>query len=451
MLNKQVKSKANLIGLALIALLVTLMLAACGDNTATSTSAPATTAAAATTAAGAATTAATTAAATTARPTTAAGTTAAATTAAVATTVAGTTAAATTAAGAATTAATSAGASATLPASLSPASLNANLNGSGSTLVAPVLKIWQGEFGKQAANVKLNYPGGGSGQGRSDFLTGKTDFGVSDVQVSEAEATQNNKKLADIIQIPVTLAAVVLTYNLPGVTELNLSPDTIGAIYNGKIAKWNDAKIKADNPSITLPDQDIKFAVRADNSGTSSVFTTYLSAISPDFKTAVGAGGQPKWEGAGINVTTAPGNDGVAGLVKQTAGTLGYVEVAYALQNNLPFANVKNAGGKFVKPNLDSISAAGAGAKADANLKIDLINQPGENSYPIVTTTYMLLNKDYSDKAKAQALLAFTWYALHQGQTDGKSANYAPLPAAIVTAAEAKLKTVTAGGAPVIA
>lgn len=417
------KSKGANLSLTLLAvLLLTVVLAACGDNT--NTAAPAAT-------------------------TAAAGTTTAATTAAVATTAATTTtAAATTSAGST----AAAGSDSTLPTGITAASLTANLNGSGSTLVNPALKVWQTEFGKIAGGVKVNYPGGGSGQGRSDFLTGKTDFGVSDVQVTAAEAQQNNKQLTDIIQIPSTLAAVVLTYNLPGVSDLNLTPEVIGAIYTGKITKWDDAKIKADNASVKLPSLDIKFAVRSDSSGTSDVFSGYLVAISPAFSAAIGgkSSGQPKWETAGINVTTAAGNDGVAGLVKQTAGTIGYTEVAFALQNSLTYATVKNSAGKFVKPTLENISAAAASAKPDDNLKIILVNQPGDTSYPIATTTYFLLNKTYADAAKGQAIVSFVWYAIHKGGTDAKTANYAPLPASIISLAEARLKTITAGGSPII-
>ena len=466
------KSNGRKVSLTIIAMLiVAAILAACGDATNTAGSAASTTAATSATTAAMTSAAATTAAMTSAAPaaTTAAMTSAApaATTAAMtsaapaATTAAMTSAAATTAATSATTAAmtssaamttaaTGTGGAGALPTGITGSSLNANLNGSGSTLVSPALKVWQTGFGAVAPGAKINYPGGGSGQGRSDFLTGKVDFGGSDVQISADEFTKNNKQATSVIQIPWTLAGVVLTYNLTGVTDMNLSPATIGDIFTGKITSWNDAKIKADNPSANLPNLPIKFAVRADSSGTSQVFTSYLSAVSPDFKTAVGASSQPKWEGAGLNVTTAPGNDGVAGLVKGSEGTLGYNEVAYAIQNKLSYAGVKNAAGKFVKPTLENLQAAAASAKPDDNLKIDLINQAGDNAYPITTTTYVLINKDYADKAKAQALVAFVWYALHQGGEEAKSANYAPLPDAIVKLAEAKLKTVTAGGSPVI-
>jgi phosphate transport system substrate-binding protein len=410
--NNQILTNFKLAGFVFLTLVLTLVMAACGDNPNTAAPAPATTGAAT----GAATGGATTAAVTTG-----------AATAAVATDT-------------------------TLPTGISATSLTANLNGSGSTLVNPALKVWQTEFGKIAAGVKVNYPAGGSGQGRSDFLTGKTDFGVSDVQVSADEASKNNRQLSNIIQIPATLAAVVFTYNLPGVSDLNLSPEVIGAIYTGIITKWDDNKLKADNPGINLPSLDIKFAVRSDNSGTSDVFTSYLIAVSPDFSAAMGgkSSGQPKWEAAGINVTTASGNDGVAGLVKQTPGTLGYNEVAFALQNNLTYASIKNAAGKFVKPGLDNISAAAADAKPDDNLKVNLINQTGDTTYPIVTTTYFLLNKDYADAAKGQAVVSFAWYAIHKGGIEARDANYAPLPASIVSRAEAKLKTITAGGSTIL-
>ncbi|MBN9392283.1 MAG: phosphate ABC transporter substrate-binding protein PstS [Chloroflexi bacterium] len=424
-------TKGKTSAISLIVLLMTLaasVLTACGDASPTSTGAS-----------------------TQSTTTTAATTTGAATTASGTATTA---AAATGSATGATTAASTGGNSSdgVFPGGLTGANLNANLNGSGSTLVNPALKVWQTEFGKVAPNVKVNYPGGGSGQGRTDFLTDKTDFGASDVQITADEATKTNKQLTDFIQIPVTLAGVVFTYNVPGVSELNFSPEVVGAIYTGKITKWNDPKIKTDNPNVNLPDLNISFAVRADSSGTSQVFTTYLAAINADLKTLFGASGatQPKWEGAGINVTTAQGNDGVAGLVKQTPGTLGYNEVAYAIQNNLNFANLKNKAGKFVKPTLENLSAAAEGAKPDDNLKINLIDQPGDNSYPITTTSYIILSKNYTEKGKGEAVVAFVWYALHKGGTDAKSVNYAPLPASLVSLAEAKLKLVTAEGAPIL-
>ena len=334
----------------------------------------------------------------------------------------------------------------TLPPGVEATGLGANLNGSGSTLISPALKIWQQEFGKLAPRVRINYQAGGSGQGRTDVLTGKTDFGVSDVQLTKDEASKTGHKFENYLQIPATMAAIVLIYNLPGVPELKLDPQVLGEIYTGQIKKWNDQKIKQDNPDAPLPDVEIKFAVRADSSGTSEVFATYLSAVSPEFQAKIGKpSGTPKWENVDINVTAASGNDGVAGLVKQSAGALGYTEIAFALQNNLRYATLKNKAGNFVKPNLETMSVAAESAKPDDNLKVNVVNQPGQNAYPITTTTYFLLHRHYKDKAQGQAVAAFVWFALHQGGELAKKATYAPLPAALLTQAEEQLKSVTAG------
>ena len=333
------------------------------------------------------------------------------------------------------------------PPGIAATSLAANLNGSGSTLVSPALKIWQQEFGKLAPKVRINYQAGGSGQGRGDLLTGKTEFGVSDVQLSADEAQKTGHKLEDYLQIPATLAAIVLIYNLPDVPELHLSPQVLGDIYTGNIKKWNDQKIKQDNPEANLPDREIKFAVRADSSGTSEVFVTYLSAVSPDFKAKIGKpSGTPKWENVNINVTAASGNDGIAGLVKQSEGSLGYTEIAFAMQNKLRYATLKNRAGNFVKPSLETMSAAAESVKPDANLKVNLVDQPGQNAYPITTTTYFLLNQQYKNKAQGQAVVAFAWFALHQGGEMAKRANYAPLPEELRQQVEDKLNSVIAGG-----
>ena len=334
-----------------------------------------------------------------------------------------------------------------LPPSIEAANLSANLNGSGSTLVGPALKIWQQEFGKLAPKVRINYQAGGSGQGRSDLLTGKTDFGVSDVQVTEDEAQKTGHKLENYLQIPATLAAIVLIYNLPGVPELQLDPQVLGDIYTGKIKKWNDEKIKQDNPEVHLPDVAIKFAVRADSSGTSEVFVTYLSAVSPDFKAKIGKpSGTPKWENVDVNVTAASGNDGIAGLVKQSEGTLGYTEIAFAIQNKLSYVTLKNKAGNFIKPSLETMSLAAETAMPDDNLKVNLVDQPGQHAYPLTTTTYFLVNRQYQDRAQGQAVVAFVWFALHQGGELAKQAHYAPLPKALLEQAKGKLQSMSAGG-----
>ena len=324
------------------------------------------------------------------------------------------------------------------------ASLGANLNGSGSTLVSPALKIWQQEFGKLFPKVRINYQAGGSGQGRSDLLTGKTEFGVSDVQVSKEEASKTGHNFDNYIQIPATLAAIVLIYHVPGVSNLKLDPQVLGEIYTGKIKKWNDQKITHANPDANLPDAEIKFAVRADSSGTSEVFVTYLAEVSADFKAKIGKpSGTPKWENVGINVTAASGNDGIAGLVKQSEGCLGYTELAFALQNKLSYATLKNKAGTFVQPTLDTLSAAATDAKPDEHLKVNLVDQPEQNAYPITTTTYFLLNRRYEDKAQGQAVVAFVWFALHRGGELAKKANYAPLSDELLKQAEEKLRNMT--------
>jgi phosphate transport system substrate-binding protein len=440
---------AKMMVLLAVMLLSAMVLGACGDTaTSAATAGPTAGAATTTTAAATTTTAAattTTAAATTTAATT---TTAAASTAAATTTTAAmtTTAAAGTAAGT-TTAAAGGSTSGSMMAAPNYGSLpKASLNGSGSSLVNPVMQPWTQQFATVASNVSVSYKSVGSGSGQSDFFGGKTDFADSD-SVPPAASVQKYGK--PILYFPMTLAGVVLAYNLPGVDKLKLDADTIGKIYTGQITTWNDPAIAALNSGANLPNTPISLAVRQDSSGTSNVFTSYLSAISPDFKSKVGAGTQPDWSKAGLQVTAAPQNDGVAGLIKQNAGTLGYLEVAYALQNKIPYASLKNAAGNFVDPTLDNLSAAAASATPNADLTVSLINQQGANAYPITTTTYVIINKDQTDATKAQALLAFIYWATHDGQQLGPKYNYAPLPQSLVDKIDAQLATVTVNGQPI--
>lgn len=408
----------KLMTLLVVVMLSALMLAACGD---TATTAP--------TAAAATTSATTTGVATT---TTAANTTTTGTTT--------TTAAAMTAG--TTGAATSSGAMMQKP---NYGSLTGTLSGSGSSLVNPVMQPWIQQFATVASAVSVNYKSVGSGNGQNDFFGSKTDFADSDVIPADSKVQSYGKP---IFYVPMTLAGVVLAYNLPGVDKLKLDPDTIGKIYTGQIKTWNDPAITGLNSGVNLPNKPILFAVRQDASGTSDVFTSYLSAISSDFKSKVGDSLQPDWAKAGLRVTAAPQNDGVTGLIKQTEGTLGYVEVAYAIQNKIPYATLKNAAGNYVEPTLDNLTAAAASAQPNDKLQINLINQPGANAWPITTTTYVIINKDMSDASKAQALLSFLYWCTHDGQELSSKYNYAKLPGTLVDKIDAELASVTVKGQP---
>jgi len=328
--------------------------------------------------------------------------------------------------------------------------LKATLTGSGSSFAAPAYRVWELSFHQTAPEVLVNYAPLGSGKGRSDFLEGKTDFGGSDVQIKTEEA-QGKKSLSEIIQLPVALGGIVLAFNIPGVSDLNFTSDIICEIYTGKITNWNDLRIKAENTTANLPDAEISLAVRSDRSGTTEVFTEYLSAICPDFKKSIGVSGLPQWEKAGIKqVNALSQNAGVAGYVKLGINTLGYIELSYALELSLAYASVKNPAGKFVKASMDNITAAAVNIKDNQSLTLDLLNQPGDETYPITAATYILLNRNYPDKATGRAIVGFVHYILHQGQSDIKRYNYAGLPATTLTAAQARLKLVNAAGETVL-
>jgi phosphate transport system substrate-binding protein len=324
--------------------------------------------------------------------------------------------------------------------------LKTSLNGSGSSFAGPAFNAWKLAFNLQAPNLLVNYQALGSGQGRSDFLSGKTDFGASDVQITAQEAKAAQRDLNDIVQIPLMLGAIVLAFNLDGQTNLNLTPQTVCAIYTGKITRWSDPQIKTDNLSGNLPDLPIELVVRADSSGTTQVFTQYLSVTCPEFKNLIGVSGLPDWKKVGLDPEAEPQNEGVAGFTSSIRGALGYIEQDYAFQRNLPFAALKNQSGAFVKPGPDNISAAAANAQNSPNLNLSLVNVSGTSVYPIVATTYLLLNRQYSDKTKGEAVLSFAQYILSQGQHDVQKYSYIPLPASVLTMVQSKLKQVTVGG-----
>ncbi|HEV2761472.1 MAG TPA: phosphate ABC transporter substrate-binding protein PstS, partial [Pyrinomonadaceae bacterium] len=283
------------------------------------------------------------------------------------------------------------------------------------------------------------------GAGIKQISEQTVDFGASDKPMSDEEL--KGARGGDLLHIPTVLGAVVLTYNLQGVTQpLRFSPETIAGIFLGKIRRWDDAAIKADNPGVQLPAADITVVTRSDGSGTSAVFTEYLSKVSPEFKQAVGTGTAPKFP-VGLG---GKGNEGVTGQVKSTPNTIGYVELAYARQNNLPAALVKNRSGNFVEPSLEAVTAAAADSTATTqeDLRVSITDAPGAQSYPIASYTYVLVYKNQPDAAKGKALVDFLWWGVHDGAQFAGPLHYAPLPADIVKRVETKLNSVTSGGQP---
>jgi phosphate transport system substrate-binding protein len=319
-----------------------------------------------------------------------------------------------------------------------------SLQGAGATFPNPLYQKWLSEYGKLHGNVKIDYQSIGSGGGVKQLKEQTVDFGASDSPMKDEDL---KSAPGEVLHIPTVLGAVVITYNLTAVNQsLRFSPDVLADIFLGKIKKWNDARITADNPGVTLPANDITVVHRSDGSGTSAVFTDYLSKVSAEWKEKVGTGTSPSWP-VGIG---GKGNEGVTGQVKNTPNTIGYVELAYAVQNKLPVAHIKNASGNFIEPSIDSVIAAAAGTAASTpeDLRVSITNASGAQAYPISSYTYILVYKNQKDAGKGKALVDFLWWGLHDGEAYAKELKYAPLPAEIVTRAEAKINSITAGGAP---
>ena len=320
------------------------------------------------------------------------------------------------------------------------------LQGSGASFPKPIYEKWVSEFGKANPNIRIDYQATGSGAGQKALLAKTADFGASDDPMSDEDLKSAG---AEVLHIPTVLGAVVLTYNLEGVKEpLKLTGQTIADIYLGNIKKWNDERLKKDNPTAALPDADILPVYRADSSGTSAVFTDFLSKTSPEWKSKVGMNKQPSWiTGVGVG---AKGNDGVMGQVKQTPNSIGYVELTFAKANNLPAAHIKNKAGQFVDASLDSVSAAAAGSVASMpdDLRTQITDAEGPASYQIAIYTYILVYKDQADAVKGKAIADFLWWAVHDGEKFAADLHYAPLPAEVVKKVEAKINSMTGGGKP---
>jgi len=320
-----------------------------------------------------------------------------------------------------------------------------DLTGAGATFPYPIYSKWFSDYAT-LTGIKINYQSIGSGGGIRQLQEETVDFGASDSPMSDDEMAK--AKGGPILHFPTVLGADVITYNLPGVTAaLKFTPAAIADIFMGRIKKWNDSRITSLNPGVTLPAQDILVVHRSDGSGTTYIFTDYLSTTVPAWKTSVGKGKDVKWP-AGLG---AKGNEGVSGQVKQTPGAIGYVELAYAKQNNLPIAAIRNKSGQFVSASVDAVTAAAAGvAKAlptNTDYRISIIDAPGADSYPISSFTWILVYQHQKDPVKGKKLVDFLNWALTEGEKEALTLDYAPLPAEMATAVKGRLANVDLSGA----
>jgi phosphate transport system substrate-binding protein len=297
------------------------------------------------------------------------------------------------------------------------------LNGAGATFPYPIYSKWFSEYSAAHPGVQINYQSIGSGGGIRQVTTGTVDFGAADVPMTDEQLAASKIKIQ---HIPTVLGAVVPIFNIDGVTDLKIGPDVLADIYLGKITKWDDARITRDNPGLKLPSQDIFVVHRADSSGTTFIFTDYLSKVSKDWANGPGKGPSPSWP-RGIG---AKGNEGVAGFVRQSPGAIGYVELIYAMQNKIPFAYVKTAGGSWVKASIEGVSEAASTVKnMPADYRVSITNAPG-NGYPISSFTWLLIPNPSKDPANAKVLVDLLKFIMEH-QNEASSLYYAPLPAPV--------------------
>jgi len=319
------------------------------------------------------------------------------------------------------------------------------LTGAGSTFVYPLLNQQIEAYRKNNPSIVVNYQGNGSGTGIKQVSEQTIDFGATEVPMSDEQLKA--AKGGTVLQIPLTLGAVAVTYNIPDAPkELKLEPEVLADIFLGTITDWNDQRIATDNPGVTLPDLKIAVAHRSDGSGTTYILSDYLSRISPVWFSKVGKGTSVNWP-VGIG---GKGNASIAGTIQQTPGSIGYVELAYAVQNKLPVATLQNKEGKWVAPSLQGASAAAVASKISTDMRVSIVNAPGVDTYPISGFTWALLYQDQRDKAKGSALVKFLNWSIHEGQTMSEGLLYAKLPPDLVIREEAMLKTITSEGQPLL-
>lgn len=312
------------------------------------------------------------------------------------------------------------------------------LNGAGATFPYVIYSKWFDVYHGRTG-YQFNYQSIGSGGGIKQVIEGTVDFGASDAPMTDEQLKEaKTKRGTDVLHIPTVLGADVVTYNVPGVGQgLKLTPDAVAAIFLGDIKMWNDPRITSINPDINLPKMPILVAHRSDGSGTTFIFTDYLTKVSKQWEEKVGRGTSVRWP-VGLG---GKGNEGVTGLVKQSPGAIGYVELAYAVKNNLPYAAIQNKAVKFVEPTFEAVSAAAAGASKDmpADLRVSITNADGKESYPISGFTWLLIYQNNKDKEKAKALISFLKWAMTEGQKYAKDLYYAPLPREVVALCEKKI------------
>jgi phosphate transport system substrate-binding protein len=306
-------------------------------------------------------------------------------------------------------------------AAVSSASAQMLINGAGATFPYPIYSKWFDAYSKVDPSVRFNYQSIGSGGGQKQILAETVDFGASDGPMSDENLAKAPGKL---LHIPTVAGAVVVSYNVPGLKNLKLDGPTLADIFLGKIAKWSDARLTAQNKGAKLPDIDIVVVHRSDGSGTSYIFTDYLSSVSSDWKAKVGKNTSVNWP-TGLG---GKGNEGVAGQIKQTPGAIGYVELAYAIQNKLPYAAMKNSSGNYITPSLESVTEALANAEIPDDFRFSMVNPPGAKAYPVAGTTWLLVYQQQKDAAKGRKLVEFLKWAYTDGEKMATKLDYAPLP-----------------------
>jgi phosphate transport system substrate-binding protein len=310
------------------------------------------------------------------------------------------------------------------------------LNGAGASFPNPIYSKWFSEYNKVHSDVQVNYQSLGSGAGIRQVISGTVDFGASDGPMTDEQLKEAKTK---ILHIPTVLGAVVPAYNVPGISgEVKFTPEALAGIFLGKISKWNDPAITQPNPGVKFPDQSIIVVHRSDGSGTTYIFTDYLAKVSKEWESTVGKGASPKWP-VGLG---GKGNEGVAGQVRQLQGSIGYVELIYAVENKITFGSVKNAAGNFVKASLEGVTEAAASAKMPADFRVSITNAPGKTAYPISSFTWLLIPEQSKDPKKGKILADFLNWMVTDGQKMTAQLSYAPLPQNVAEQVKVAIKQV---------